>query len=203
MNKIRILVADDHKLMRMGLVSLIAGKDDMECVGEARNGEEAVALARTLRPDVVIMDLLMPRLSGAAATKAIHEAQPDCKIVILTSYGTSMEMSEAIANGAQATLMKDVETDRLVSVIRNVTAAKTIIPKSLRDMANEDLSCPLTDHQKQFLAAAALGRTNADIARQFGVAESTVKNTFSLIFSKLGVTNRAEAINLAVSKKII
>ena len=204
MNKIRILIADDHKLMRMGLVSLLSCKDDMDCVGEARNGEEAVALARTLKPDVIIMDLMMPKLSGATATKIIHEELPNSKIIVLTSYGTSKEMSDAIVNGAHGTLMKDVETDCLVATIRNVVAGKTAIPRELQDTAEEDLSVGcMTDHQKNILASIATGRTNADIAKEFGIAESTVKNTLQRIYACLGVANRSEAVSIALRKHLI
>ena len=128
MKKIRILLADDHKLMRMGLTSLIAGERDMECVGEASNGIAAVEAAERLRPDVVIMDLMMPKMNGAEATRLIHEKMPDVRIVILTSYGTSREMSEAIANGASGTLMKDVATAELTRVIRAVAASTAAMP---------------------------------------------------------------------------
>ena len=204
MNKIRILIADDHKLMRMGLVSLISCNDDMVCVGEASNGEEAVALARTLKPNVIIMDLMMPKLSGATATKIIHEELPNSKIIILTSYGTSREMSDAIVNGAHGTLMKDAETDCLVTTIRNVAAGKTAIPRELQNTAEEDLSAGyLTNHQKRILSSIAIGRTNADIAKEFGIAESTVKNTLQRIFTCLGAANRSEAISIAIRKHLI
>ena len=105
MSKIRILLADDHMLMRMGVSALVSTAKDMTVVGEARNGREAVELAGTLRPDVVIMDLMMPEMSGGEATKAIHEAHPGIKIVILTTYGTSAELATAVTNGAVGILL--------------------------------------------------------------------------------------------------
>ena len=103
-NKIRILIADDHMLLRIGLTSFISGKDDLQCVGEADNGRTAVELTHKLKPDVIIMDLMMPEISGAEATKLIHGKLPKTRIVVLTSYGTSKELAEAIANGASAAL---------------------------------------------------------------------------------------------------
>ena len=148
MKKTRILIVDDHSLMRMGLSSLIASEKDMEAVGEADNGKAAVKLVRELKPDVVIMDLMMPVISGAEATKTIHGEFPDIKIIILTSFGSSAEMSQAIANGAVGTLMKDTATDDLVATIRAVAAGKTVIPDDLLKMSKEDVSTlQLTAHQ--------------------------------------------------------
>ena len=204
MKKIRILLADDHKLMRMGLTSLIAGERDMECVGEASNGIAAVEAAERLRPDVVIMDLMMPKMNGAEATRLIHEKLPDVRIVILTSYGTSREMSEAIANGASGTLMKDVATAELTRVIRAVAAGKTVITSQFQIMSRESQGVPqLTEHQKNILSSIAIGRTNADIAKEFGISQSTVKNIIMTIFSKLGAANRSEAVAIALRENLL
>ena len=204
MKKIRILLADDHKLMRMGLTSLIAGERDMECVGEASNGIAAVEAAERLRPDIVIMDLMMPKMNGAEATRHIHEKMPDVRIVILTSYGTSREMSEAIANGASGTLMKDVATAELTRVIRAVAAGETAIPPQFQSMSRDPQGVPqLTEHQKNILSSIAIGRTNADIAKEFGISQSTVKNIIMTIFSKLGATNRSEAVAIALRLHLV
>ena len=204
MKKIRILLADDHKLMRMGLSSLIAGERDMECVGEASNGITAVETAERLKPDVVIMDLMMPKLNGAEATRLIREKLPDVRIVILTSYGTSREISDAIANGASGTLMKDVATAELTRVLRAVAAGETVVPPQFQTMSKEVQDTPqLTEHQKQILSSIAIGRTNADIAKEFGISQSTVKNIIMTIFSKLGASNRAEAADIARRKRLI
>ena len=128
MSKIRILLADDHMLMRMGIATLVSTAKDMTVVGEACNGRQAVELAGSLRPDVVIMDLMMPEMSGGEATKAIHAAHPGIKIVILTTYGTSAELATAVTNGAVGVLLKDkVEMD-LLNTIRFVVEGNQVIP---------------------------------------------------------------------------
>ena len=202
--KIRILIADDHMLMRIGLTSFISEKDDLECVGEADNGRTAVELARKLKPDVVIMDLMMPELSGAEATKLIHDRLPETRIVVLTSYGTSQELAEAVANGASAALLKDTSTADLVDAIRQVADGKTILPPELTPEG--DASGPhanLTDHQRKILASLAAGRSNADIGREFGITENTVKKIVSTIFAKLGASSRSEAAAIAHRARLI
>lgn len=202
--KIRILLADDHMLMRMGLSTLINCEDDMEIVGEAKNGRQAAELADTLKPDVVIMDLMMPELSGAAATKLIHDAHPEIKIMILTSFATSKEMSEAIANGADGALMKDTAANDLIRAVRSILAGKRLIPERLMRQAEEDnATTNLTDRQLEILTSVAKGFSNADIAKQFGLSEITIKKQLSAIFERLGVTNRAEAVALALRKQML
>ena len=204
MKKTRILIVDDHSLMRMGLASLIASEKDMETVGEADNGRTAVELVRKLRPDVVIMDLMMPELTGSEATKIIHDEFPDVKIIILTSFGSSAEMSMAIANGASGTLMKDTATDDLVSTIRKVSAGKDAVPDELRRMAEADLeTLQLTDHQLEILGFIVKGLINADIARQFDITEATVKKTLQSVFTKIGAANRAEAVSITLQKHLL
>ena len=204
MSKIRILIADDHMLMRMGISTLVSTAKDMAVVGEARNGREAVALAGSLRPDVVIMDLMMPEMSGGEATKAIHEAHPGIKIVILTTYGTSAELATAVTNGAVGVLLKDkVEMD-LLSTIRFVVAGNQVIPTRLLAQIEEDKAMgKLTDRQMEILASVAEGQSNADIALQFGLSEITVKKHLSAIFERLGVANRSEAVSLAFRKQML
>lgn len=204
MSKIRILLADDHMLMRMGIATLVSTAKDMTVVGEARNGREAVELAGTLRPDVVIMDLMMPEMSGGEATKAIHAAHPGIKIVILTTYGTSAELATAVTNGAVGVLLKDkVEMD-LLNTIRFVVEGNQVIPTRLLAQIEEDKAMgKLTDRQMEILASVAEGQSNADIALQFGLSEITVKKHLSAIFERLGVANRSEAVALAFRKQML
>ena len=204
MSKIRILIADDHMLMRMGIATLVSTAKDMTVVGEARNGREAVELAGSLRPDVVIMDLMMPEMSGGEATKAIHEAHPGIRIVILTTYGTSAELATAVTNGAVGVLLKDkVEMD-LLNTIRFVVEGNQVIPTRLLAQIEEDKAMgKLTDRQMEILASVAEGQSNADIALQFGLSEITVKKHLSAIFERLGVANRSEAVALAFRKQML
>ena len=204
MSKIRILLADDHMLMRMGIATLVSTDKSMTVVGEARNGREAVELAGSLAPDVVIMDLMMPEMSGGEATKAIHEAHPGIKIVILTTYGTSAELATAVTNGAVGVLLKDkVEMD-LLNTIRFVVEGNQVIPTRLLAQIEEDKAMgKLTDRQMEILASVAQGQSNADIALQFGLSEITVKKHLSAIFERLGVANRSEAVALAFRKQML
>lgn len=203
-NKIRILIADDHMLLRIGLTSFISGKDDLQCVGEADNGRTAVEQTLKLKPDVVIMDLMMPEMSGAEATKLIHDKLPESRIIVLTSYGTSKELAEAIANGASAALMKDISTADLVAAIRQVAAGKTILPSELTSVASGNGQHPtLTEHQLKILDALASGRSNIDIGKAFGITENTVKKIVSTIFAKLGASSRVEAVAIAHREHLI
>ena len=204
MKKARILLADDHMIMRMGLSTLIACEEDMQIVGEARNGRQAVELAHALKPDIVIMDLMMPELSGAAATRLIHDAYPEIKILVLTSFATSKEMSEAISGGASGALMKDTAANDLISAIRAVLEGKRLIPDKLLRQAEEDNEVPqLSERHLEILSSVAQGQSNSDIAKQLGLSEITIKKQLSTIFERLGVMNRAEAVALALRKQML
>ena len=201
---IRIMLADDHMLMRMGLSTLIDCEDDMKIVGEAKNGRQAVELAHALKPDIIIMDLMMPELSGAEATKLIHDAYPEIKIMVLTSFGTSKEMSDAITNGADGALMKDTAADELIKAIRAIVAGERIIPERLMRQAAEDNITPkLSDRHLEILSSIAQGQSNSDIAKQYGLSEISIKKQVSKIFARLGVSNRSEAVALALRKQML
>ena len=202
--KIKVLLADDHMFLRVGLSTLIDNKSDMTVVGEAENGIEAVELTRRLKPDVVIMDLMMPEMSGAEATKVIHGEMPDVKIIVLTSYGTSFEMSQAVANGASCALLKDATSEALITAIRDVHAGKKVLAPHLVKMSEQEVgNARLTDHQLELLTAVTKGFTNHDIAHQFGIAHVSVKKQLKTIYSKLGAANRTEAVAIAISKQLV
>lgn len=204
MNKIRILLVDDHMLMRMGLSTLISCESDMSIVGEAKNGRIAVELAHALKPDLVIMDLMMPELSGAEAARIIRSAYPEIKILVLTSFATSKEMSEAIANGADGALLKDALASDLIGAIRSIMDGKRVIPDELiRQLAEQDDVPRLSDRHLEILSLVARGFSNADIAQQLGLSEITIKKQMSAIFERLGVSNRAEAATLALKKQLL
>ena len=201
---IRILLADDHSLMRVGLSSLIASESDMTVVGEAENGAEAVIKSRELKPDVVIMDLSMPKMSGAEATRVIRSELPNTRILILTTFGTSADLAIAVSNGADSILLKDTTTDDLIETIRNVAAGKKHFSKKTLAIVKEDSSMSrLTERQLEILGSITRGLTNLDIAKQFGISEIGVKKHLSAIFAKLDVSNRSEAIAIALRKHLL
>ena len=204
MSKIRILIADDHMLMRMGITALVNSTKDMTIIGEAKNGRQAVELADSLKPDVIIMDLMMPEMLGSEATRLIHEAHPEIRTVILTTYGTSVELAKAVTNGAVGVLLKDKVDLDLVSTIRFVVAGNQVVPTRLLEQIEQDKALSkLTDRQLEILASVAQGQSNADIALQFGLSEITVKKHLSATFSRLGVANRSEAVALALRKQML
>lgn len=215
MKPIRILLADDHSIMRVGLASLLSREKDMVIVGEAETGEEAVAKARDLKPDVVIMDLMMPTLSGAEATRQItgrggtrvgasdtEETPP--RVLVFTSYGTSADLANAVLNGASGVLLKNAPTRDLPQAIRKVFAAEKVLSPEIQALVNEGASTlQLTDRQLMQLELAARGFTNQEIADQLNVSLITIKKQFSEIFARLNVANRSEAIGLALQRNII
>lgn len=204
MKKIRILIADDHMLMRMGVSALISSTADMEIVGEAKNGQQAAELAKTLKPDVVIMDLMMPEMLGSEATGLITAANPDIKVIVLTTYGSSIELAKAIQNGAVGILLKDKVDMDLVNTIRFVVAGNQVIPTRLLKQIEQDKALSqLTDRQLTILASVAQGQSNSDIAKSFGLSEITIKKHLSSIFERLGVANRSEAVALALRKQML
>lgn len=200
--KIRILITDDHALMRLGLKSVIGIQHDMEVVGEAEDGQAAIAQAAALKPDVVIMDLMMPKVGGAEATKAICEARPETNVILLTSYGDAADLSRAILNGAAGVQMKDAPIERLLAAIRDVLSGGTAVTPEFLGQCETDLP-PLTQKQSDILESVARGYTNKDIARLFGITEVGVKKHLRLVFAKLGAANRSEAVAIALRRQLL
>ena len=211
MSKIRVLLADDHAIMRIGLSSLLSREKDIAVVGEASDGEQAVALAKELKPDVVVMDLMMPKLNGSEATRLITsgDGSPDetvshPRVLIFTSYGQAIDLAHAVLNGASGVLLKNAPTKELALSIRKVAAGEKVLSKVVMGMVREtSAASELTDRQLQILALAVRGFTNQDIADQMKVSLITVKKQFSDIFIRLGVSNRAEAIALALHTHLL
>ena len=202
MKKTRILIADDHALMRLGLKSMISLQRDMEVVDEAENGQDAIDKAAALRPDVIIMDLMMPKVNGAEATKSICDAQPETNVIILTSYGDAADLSRAVANGAVGVQLKDAPTENLLSAIRTAMAGGTAIASEFRGQCETSLPA-LTEKQSEILHSVVRGYANKDIAKQFGISEAGVKKHLRLIFAKLGAANRSEAVGIALRKHLL
>ena len=204
MSKIRIVIADDHSLMRIGLKSFLSSVPGMDVVGEAENGEQAVATVLSTRPDVVVMDLMMPVVGGAEATRRILADAPETKIIILTSFGNSADLLRAIEYGAVGAQTKEAPTQDLVAAIRDVAAGKTaIMPDIAQLVDDEPPPAELTEKQATILQSVQRGLSNRDIAKQFDISENSVKKHLKRIFVKIGAATRAEAVAIALRKHLL
>ena len=197
--KTRVMLADDHLVVRMGLAAIISIERDMEVVGEAADGAEAVRLAAELRPDVVIMDIMMPKLDGVAATAEIRKSNPETQILILTTFGTSDDLRRALEAGATGALVKDSAQTELVSAIRECAAGrKTISPAIARQMQCEMPRIELSPRQLEMLNYVAKGFNNTEIANMVGIGRDCVKAHLSAAFTRLGAASRSEAVAIAI-----
>jgi DNA-binding NarL/FixJ family response regulator len=204
MKKTRILIADDHTLVRVGLKAMLHYQPAMTVVGEATNGEEAVALAGKLKPDVIIMDLMMPVLSGAEATRRILESDSAARIIILTSFGAAADMARALKYGARGAQLKEAPAETLITAIHTVMSGGTAISPEIQQTIDQDSDIPvLTERQQGILDSTVRGLTNKEIGVQFGLSPLSVKKYLSIIFAKLGAANRAEAVAIALRKHLL
>ena len=203
MKRIRILVADDHALLRRGLVNLLKYQKDFSVVGEACNGEEAIKLASRLEPDVVVMDLSMPVMDGVEATQRIHENQPDTHILILTTFGTSVDVARAVRAGASGALVKDSDDDELLSAIRTAANGGTAFSPEIQAQLQEPPPPELTDRQREILESIIHGLASDAIAAKLGISSDAVNQHINAIRAKLGAANRAEAVAIALRKHLL
>lgn len=204
MDKIKVLIADDHSVVRMGISALLSAEKDMVIVGETKNGDEAVKSALKLRPDIVIMDLMMPKKDGITATAELKAALPTTKVLILTSFSTSDGIAHAINAGAVGAIMKSAENSDLVTTIRKIAAGKSVITPDIRRMLNEDPPLPeLSPRQMEILSSITRGLTNNDIAKQLGISTASVKTHIMALFSKMGAATRSEAVAIALRKHLL
>lgn len=187
---IRVLVADDHRLFRTGLARMLASDPRFEVVGEAKDGAEAIDMTLDRRPDVVLMDLQMPRVTGVDAVKKLKADAPEVRSVVVSAYADGGMIEEAIANGATGFVSKDVELEEVAAKIMEVAAAKRV--KSLARHTT------LSSRETFVLRQVAVGLSNKQIARRLGISEKTVRNHLSRVFGKLRASNRTEAVMNAI-----
>jgi NarL family two-component system response regulator LiaR len=204
---IRVLIADDHAVVRQGLRTFLDLQEDVEVVGEAVDGEVAVAEAQRLGPDVVLLDLAMPRLDGVAALPRLREAAPAARVIVLTSFGEDERLFAALRAGAAGFLLKDAEPAELVRAIRTAHAGQSPLSPAVAARVVEEIAHggdrtpqadELTPRELEVLRLIARGRSNKRIALELGVAEKTVKTHVSHVLAKLGVSDRTQAALYAV-----
>jgi DNA-binding NarL/FixJ family response regulator len=207
MGPIRLLIADDHPVVRDGLRAMLATQPDMELVGEAATGTEAVTRARAMRPDVVLMDLQMPGLDGPGAIATLREQAPEVRVLVLTTYGTDADITRAVDAGATGYLLKDAPREQLFSAIRSAARGESVLSPSVATRVLGRMRAPaeeaLSPRELEILQAVARGLSNKDIGRQLYVSEATVKTHLLRIFSKLRVDDRTAAVTVALARGII
>ena len=204
---IKIIVADDHPVVRSGLRALLSSQSDFEIVGEANNGEEAAKLAISLVPDLILIDLQMPILDGLGAIKLIRDKLPKANILVLTTYGTDADILPALEAGAIGYLLKDTPPEQLFQAVRNAASGRMALAPSVAEKITQRLTDSskntLSRREIEVLELASQGQANKEIARKLFITEATVKSHFVHIFSKLGVVDRTEAVTKAIKEKII
>jgi NarL family two-component system response regulator LiaR len=206
---IRVLIVDDHTMVRKGLAAMLKSKPDLKLVGEAGNGQEALQLCEETRPDIILMDLVMPRMDGTTAIRAVREHWPDVKVIALTSFKESDLVQRALQAGAISYLLKNVSTDDLAEAIRAACVGQsTLAPEATQALIQAASQGPrpghdLTPREREVLELMVEGLTNRRIAQRLMISPSTARAHVSSILSKIGVSNRAEAVARAFRLKLV
>ncbi|MGY1849436.1 response regulator [Blastococcus sp. SYSU DS0753] len=204
---IRVVVVDDHPVVRGGLVGWLDAQPDLDVVGEAGDGAEALARVAELAPDVVLMDLRMPRMDGVTATGRILSAHPDVRVLVLTTYDTDADIVRAVEAGATGYLLKDTPLPQLADAVRAAARGETVLAPPVAARLVSRLRAPAaeapTARELEVLAGVARGLTNAEIGRQLFIGEATVKTHLLRVFAKLGVDDRTRAVLVAVERGLL
>ncbi len=201
---IKVLAVDDHPLVRKGIASILANETDMQLVGEAGNGREAVDLFRQHHPDVVLMDLRMPDMDGVQATQAIRKDYPEARIIALTSYDGDQDIYRALEAGVRGYMLKETVHTDVLRAIRTVHSGKRLMPQEVAERLSEYFpQVALTPREVEVLGHVARGLANKEIADQLGTASGTIKMHIQNILEKLGAADRTHAVTIAIQRGIL
>lgn len=204
MKKTSVLLVDDHSVVRMGLAAIINIEKDLKVCGEAESGAEAVKLASEMRPDVVVMDFMMPGMDGAEATAAVLRASPESKVLVLTTYGTSVDIARALKCGATGAVTKNLSNDELADAIRATARGERMLSAEIEASLSEaESDNGLTTRQREVLDSITRGLSNDDIAGMLGISKVRVKQHLAALYQKLGAANRAEAVAIALRRQLL
>ena len=204
MKEIKVLVVDDHAVMRMGLSAILGANKGLSVVGEAEDGMSALALTEKLKPDVVLMDIMMPGMDGAEATAQICRDFPDVKVLVFTNYDAVDGIARALDAGASGAVLKNIDYKDLVDTIRTVARGGRIVaPEIQRSLRESPPVEDLSPRQLSILKAIVRGLTDADIARECDLTANGVRDAITKIYAKLGASNRAEAVAIALRKHLL
>ena len=200
----RVLVVDDHSLLRTGVANIINQEIDLEVVAEAADGRAGVEAFRLYRPDVTLMDLRMPAMEGVEAVRRIRDIDPQARVIVLTTYDADEDIARALQAGAKAYILKDIAAEALIACIRDVLAGKTYLaPTAAAKLAERVTQVQLTPRELAALRLLANGESNKEIATSLGISERTVKTHLAHLFEKLGVTSRTEAVRVATRRGLV
>jgi DNA-binding NarL/FixJ family response regulator len=206
-DRVRIVIADDHPVVREGMRALLASQPDLDVVGEAADGREAVRLVGELAPDLVLMDLRMPGMDGAAATAAITAAAPDTRVLVVTTYDSDADILRAVEAGATGYLLKDTPSAELFGAVRAAARGETVLAPTvaakLLARTREPAHAALTPREVEVLTWVARGCTNAEVGRELFIGEATVKTHLLRAFAKLGVDDRTAAVTVAIQRGLL
>ncbi|MCR5751695.1 MAG: response regulator transcription factor [Kiritimatiellae bacterium] len=199
-----VMLVDDHSVVRMGLSAIINLEKDLKVCGEAENGPDAIALAQKLRPDVVVMDFMMPDMDGAEATAALLEASPESRVLVLTTYGSSTDISRVLSAGATGAVTKNLTNSDLVEAIRATAKGERRLSPEIACSISEAADEPaFTQRQREVLDAITRGLSNDNIATLLGISKARVKQHLNEVYEKLGAANRAEAVAIAIRRHLL
>lgn len=200
---IRVLLVDDHAFLRMGVKSFLELEDGIEVVGEAESGEGAVSAAASLKPDIVVMDLMMPGIGGTEAVRRLSRMEHPPRVLILSSYGQSVELARALSAGAKGALAKDAPMDELSKAIRRIHSGKRYVSTDIANYLAVNPIVEFSSRDREIMLALSKGLSNDDIAAMLRLSVPRVKQLLNDLYSRLGVANRAEAIGMILREHMV